>query len=78
VTAQTRFHDVARSALAYERSLFSAVEGNWPDLRPDAAGTCSVAWCHGAPGIGLSRVALLRHQDDPATRAEIRAALSTT
>jgi lantibiotic modifying enzyme len=37
-----------------------------------------VAWCHGAPGIGLSRLASLRYIDDATTREEITIALKTT
>jgi type 2 lantibiotic biosynthesis protein LanM len=36
------------------------------------------AWCHGAPGIGLGRLRLLRHLDDPMIRAEIDAAIQST
>jgi lantibiotic modifying enzyme len=36
------------------------------------------AWCHGAPGIGLGRLRLLRHLDDPTIRAEIEVALQST
>ena len=37
-----------------------------------------VAWCYGAPGIGLARLASLEYIDDAAIRAEIDAALQTT
>lgn len=37
-----------------------------------------IAWCHGAPGISLARLGALHILDDPATRAEIDAALQTT
>jgi len=33
-----RFANTALSAFEYERSLFSAEDGNWPDLRRNAAG----------------------------------------
>ena len=36
------------------------------------------AWCHGAAGIGLARLACLRHLDDPLIRGEIDVALRTT
>jgi lantibiotic modifying enzyme len=53
------------AAFAYEDRLFDADRGNWPDLRERAAGTYDrpadrptfmLAWCHGAPGIGISRL----------------------
>lgn len=39
---------------------------------------CMVAWCHGAPGIGLARLGSLQYVDDAAIRTEIGAALRTT
>ena len=108
LTGEPRFRMVALDGLAYERSRFAPVQGNWPDLRevdamtaprstttarhgegrtggdasappPTAAPPSFMhAWCHGAPGIGLGRLCLLRHLDDPATRAEIETALQST
>ena len=85
LTGEARFRATAVKAMEYERSIFSPEEGNWPDLRPtDDAGPnpdgdhFMVAWCHGAPGIGLGRLRSLRHMDDDSTRAEVDAALKTT
>ena len=50
-----RFRDAALSAFAYERAHFNKERGNWPDFRRQPAGYMN-AWCHGAAGIGLSRV----------------------
>ena len=59
----SRFADGARAALGYERGLFSPEHDNWPDLRADRSqdGEWAFfhAWCHGAPGIGLARLASL-------------------
>ena len=59
--AGDRFRDAARAALEHERTLFDPEQRNWRDLRsflgPD--GGFNVAWCNGAAGIGLSRVAIL-------------------
>ena len=38
----------------------------------------ATAWCHGAPGIGLTRLRALPHIDDAVTRGEIHAALRAT
>jgi type 2 lantibiotic biosynthesis protein LanM len=84
VTGEERFRAACRGALAYERSLFSAQEGNWRDLRVDPAsdrplnGEFMCAWCHGAPGIGLARLACLPLHRDPELRGEIDVAISTT
>lgn len=79
-TGEPRFREAAEAAIAYERSLFNPVEGNWPDLRPNPDGEpsgCLTLWCHGAPGIGLGRLAM-NGASDHATRAEIATALTTT
>ena len=51
-----------RAAFAYEHALYSPAMGGWPDLRDIATNAdgsrYSIAWCHGAPGIGLARVTL--------------------
>ncbi|GCE46887.1 lanthionine synthetase [Thermosporothrix hazakensis] len=80
---EERYLEAARKAVAYERSLFSEAEQNWPDLR-DLPGrsreqqSFMVAWCHGASGIALSRLGMLSCMDDAMLRAEIGAALKTT
>ncbi|HEX4499150.1 MAG TPA: type 2 lanthipeptide synthetase LanM family protein [Thermoanaerobaculia bacterium] len=77
-----RFRAAARGALRYERSWFCRERDNWPDLRESRGGTEEGtwlhAWCHGAPGIGLGRTAILPYLDDPEMRDEIRAAVRST
>jgi lantibiotic modifying enzyme len=85
-TCEDRFRTAASEGIAYERSLFSAKACNWPDLRVgEAPGVDSardpafvVAWCHGAPGIGLARLQCRRHLKDPLLDTEIEAAVKTT
>ena len=58
---ESRFIEGASRALAYERERFDADHGNWPDYRdykPDQPSTFMTSWCHGAPGIALSRACL--------------------
>jgi lantibiotic modifying enzyme len=53
-----RLAEAALRAIAYEHANFSAVEGNWLDVRALTDPTrprYGNAWCHGAPGIGLAR-----------------------
>jgi type 2 lantibiotic biosynthesis protein LanM len=83
VSGEERFRQAAKDAMAYERGLFSPDNNNWPDLRPfqardDGQPSYMVAWCHGASGIGLARLASLAFINDEAIYAEIEAALSTT
>ncbi|MEM8963378.1 MAG: type 2 lanthipeptide synthetase LanM family protein, partial [Acidobacteriota bacterium] len=74
-----RFLEVAHQALRYERGLFSPEHGNWPDLRTDAKQPHDLYyWCHGAPGIGLGRTLVLRHEDNAECREDLELALRAT
>lgn len=86
-TGQARFLETARGALEYEAGLFSAEQSNWPDYRyeetpgatPGAEPVdCMTTWCHGAPGMGLARLAMLGDLDSSGIRADIAAAITTT
>jgi type 2 lantibiotic biosynthesis protein LanM len=72
-TGDARFLDAAREAIAYEDSLFDAEEGNWPDLRYKHRSFMN-AWCHGAAGIGMARLAGAAIDETPAICRDIDAA----
>lgn len=79
------FLNGTREALRYERAHFRAAEGNWPDLRsfsqpmPGGEPPCVLAWCHGAPGIGIARLNLYRLlPEEPEILAEGEIAIRTT
>ncbi len=81
------FMRTAEDALSYERSLYSDKSKNWPDLRegsrPESSSHCNghyymTAWCHGAPGIALTRLQMEKLIKDPHFEDEICAAISTT
>ena len=84
VSGEERFLQGAMTAMAYERQLYSPEHQNWPDFRVDVKQGKDqttydmFAWCHGAPGIGLARLASLPYCDDAAIRAEIEAAVKAT
>jgi type 2 lantibiotic biosynthesis protein LanM len=87
VTGKDSFRRASLAAIDYERSLFDPRKGNWPDLRErerpnvaaeDGGEPFTVAWCHGAPGIGLARLQMWRHLKDEEIRSEIDAAVKTT
>lgn len=86
LSGEKRFRTVALEALKYEDSLFSPERRNWPDLREmderrhtDDGGRMFMAgWCHGAPGIALTRVCALKYVDSEKSRNEIEAGLETT
>jgi lantibiotic modifying enzyme len=62
VTGDDDLRSAADEAIHYERSWFSAEQQNWPDFRrmptqgPNDPFAYGYAWCHGAPGIGMSRL----------------------
>ncbi len=59
-TSDGRYADAACRAIAYERSVFVQEKGNWPDFRSThEPNEFMLSWCHGAPGILLSRQILL-------------------
>jgi type 2 lantibiotic biosynthesis protein LanM len=83
VTADAEFYDAAVEGVRFEAHAFSTEQNNWPDYRR-AATTLSrdsmfcMAWCHGAPGIGLGRIAALDVMDTRDVRRDIEAALAAT
>jgi type 2 lantibiotic biosynthesis protein LanM len=82
-TADAEFRDAAVDGIRFEQHAFVPEAGNWRDLRRAAAGPApdpafSMAWCHGAPGIGLGRLGTLDILDSPAIRRDIAAALTAT
>ena len=85
-TGEARFRDAASLAYAYERHWFVPECGNWPDFREDPASPSrrraprkfSIFWCHGAPGIALSRLRACEILGDAECKQEAIAALKTT
>ena len=65
VTKLDRFKKAAEDEINYEQSTFDTSEQNYPDYRA-SEGTMKfmTSWCHGAPGIGLSRAASAVNIDD--------------
>ena len=82
VSGEERFLRMAHSALRYERSLYHPGQRNWLDLRTERGATgdgpLPVAWCHGAPGIGIVRVLCSEMLQDAVTEADLEVALQTT
>ena len=81
-TGNRTFLSAALDGISYERSMFSAEAGNWPDHRelPSTGGQLvyPCQWCHGAAGIGLARLGGLDILDDGNIRNEIDVAIQTT
>jgi lantibiotic modifying enzyme len=80
------YRDAGDRAFAYERRWMRADGSNWLDLRgvsrrhrPDrAALAAGLAWCHGAPGILLTRLRSAAITGAAEHRTEAQAALATT
>ena len=80
-TGEKRFFDAALEAIEYENGLYSEQSGNWLDLLSPLKGTgFSVrnSWCHGAPGIGLGRLASPALSDHNVFRVDIDRAVRAT
>jgi type 2 lantibiotic biosynthesis protein LanM len=86
-TGNPQFRHAAERGFAYERQWFSTEQENWPDFRTIANATSgagtgalnyAIAWCHGAPGIGLSRVRAYEILKSEELKREAEAAIRTT
>jgi len=86
VTGERAFREGAEQAFRYERQWFDPARENWPDFRSlyDLSSGRSgppgypVTWCHGAPGIALSRLRAFALTGDSDSLTEAEAATRTT
>ncbi|GAA5530717.1 type 2 lanthipeptide synthetase LanM family protein [Herpetosiphon gulosus] len=87
LTNDQRYRACGLQALAYDNSLFVAEQQNWRDIRTaktkgnqqtDDLVLCMAAWCHGASGIGISRLGMAQCLDDATIDHDLQQALSTT
>jgi type 2 lantibiotic biosynthesis protein LanM len=78
------FVDAALAAMRYERSTYDREQGDWPDYRildestHAPAPSAMWAWCHGAPGIGLVRLAALGVEPLAELQDDLERALDST
>lgn len=86
-TNRKDFEQAARKAFTYENYWFNEKNSNWPDFRIDpdiSLDTASLdlrystAWCHGAPGIGLSRIRAYEILKDKKYLRDTQAAVRAT
>jgi lantibiotic modifying enzyme len=72
-------NSAALRAFQYEDERFVDAADNWPDYREDADGSadlrCAASWCHGAPGIGLSRLRAWEMAPSVSLRTKVDVAL---
>lgn len=84
VSGETRYREAAERAIAYEQSRFDPLAQDWPDLRrrgafadlpAPAKPQFSATWCHGAPGIAMTRLRAFELLGDAQYQAQARIAL---
>ena len=75
-TGREDFSQAASECIAFENASYDADRHNWPDLRA-AESHWPCQWCHGAPGIGLARLATAKRGvlDSKPLAADIRNAI---
>jgi len=56
-TGRDEFAQAAAECIAFEDTTYDDERKNWPDLRNASEPAWPCQWCHGAPGIGLARLA---------------------
>lgn len=84
VTGEGSLREAAERGIAYERRAFDEQQQNWPDYRNHMQSPqperypCGIAWCHGAPGIGLSRLRAYQLTGDASLRRDAEIAMQTT
>ncbi len=76
-TGRDDFAQAASECIAFENISYDTERHNWPDFRDDGAPGWPCQWCHGAPGIGLARIATIKRGglDSKLLATDIRNAL---
>ncbi len=80
-TGEEAYARTALQAVTFERGHFSPTSQNWADLRRSSQAKNSrgmAAWCHGACGIGMSRLRMRTALSDEIIQEDLDVALQTT
>lgn len=87
LTRDAKYLTAAVMGFNFERATYNSQVNNWPDLRvlnnsfgavQSNENIYGESWCHGAPGIALSRLRAWQLTNDPIYKQEAEIALSTT
>ncbi|MEH1782277.1 MAG: type 2 lanthipeptide synthetase LanM family protein [Nostoc sp.] len=82
ITKDREYLEAAKEGIAYESSVFSEPDANWPDFRfcnqQNGHLKFNISWCHGASGIGLARLGGLSILKTEQIEQDIEIALQTT
>jgi type 2 lantibiotic biosynthesis protein LanM len=62
-TGRDDFSKAASECISFENASYDPERANWPDLRAEGESSWPCQWCHGAPGVGLARIATLKNGD---------------
>lgn len=77
ITKDESIKILAEQAMLFERASYEETKNNW--RKTIEADLCSCAWCHGAPGILMSKLQLLRSgMADEIINKEIEVAIDST
>ena len=82
-TKDQQYYQAAVMGFAFEDKHFLPQQNNWPDLREPVnnetnARICGNMWCHGAPGIALSRLRAYQITSQDGHLQQAHTALQTT
>lgn len=81
-TDNNNFKQTAQLAFKYEEHYFDSNFGNWPDFRSSSVNDIHSyypsTWCHGAPGISISRILAYKITGELRYKNEAIAALKRT
>ena len=85
-TNDDKLREATYAALRYEQRWYSKAQNNWRDLRRvptdivrgQTGGRYSMAWCHGAPGISLTRILISKLLGDEGLLANAKLAGDAT
>lgn len=75
ITQKEKYEQLAEKVWKYENYLYDPEIKNWKDMRAkknEIIGVGAMAWCHGTPGILLSRILILEFLDDAKWKKRLR------
>lgn len=89
INPDKQYLKIIKDIAGYENAHFNQEQQNWPDFRSFVASSyqpmpqpvqqvCGLAWCHGAPGIGLSRLRAYEITQNSAFKHDAEVAIQTT
>ena len=76
VTGNKKYKSAFYDAIDYENFFFDKNKLNWLDLR-NGEKFCKTMWCHGSPGIGLSRLYAYKVLKDERLLEDVRNAIES-